>query len=78
MPYGSANINPRGDTPLRGRLQGLPYAAVPDFSSYESPQNYFTPRNTFIHTSRGLRFGHQNRQRRVVTFRHNLTDLPSR
>jgi len=76
LPYGSASRNQRGDTPLRGR-SGLPCAAAPDYTTMNSPGNY-AARNSYLQANRNLRFGNQSRFRRVVTFRRNLTELPSR
>lgn len=71
MPYGSADKNPRGDTPLRGRIQGIPRASTPDFSSYESPQ-HMLPRQSYLQVNRNLDFGNQARATKLLTWKENL------
>jgi hypothetical protein len=75
-PYGSSNKNPRGDTSYRGHVQGLPYSASPDFSTYESPQ-HMTPRQSYLQVNRELSFGNQLRNTKVVTWLESLRK-PSR
>ena len=71
LPYGSASRHARGDVMMKGRVEGLPCAAVADWTSHASPQ-HMLPRKSYLQINQGLTFGNQSRSLKVMTFPANF------